>query len=600
MVGTSDRRRLFGLYFGLIVAPSVVLAALYAQSLRREYMHDLADLPHEELEIGGRLKARIQTRVDALFLRENRRHFKHFAREIAVGSDLSILNTDPSPLLTETPPEGVLCWAAIEAPHVGIGGIEMFDQSSGLSAEQSDALFGALSFYHAEFRKRPYWDRISDWNDPHTVAVPITTLGVLVFGDDDEQRDCMSSFAPLLTEVACNVTVTDFRAELVVKGHEPPHVLATRRVLIAKPTGGLPNLPEGAPCVTQMADDFVALIQVFFIDIDWLTQDLFEEGGPRELSACRLATAHDRLDDAGVVVRPLDMLGIDKLGPWANYRARIVEIDPSEMRSRHARGRQQLTGLGMMLLAAVGSGILLLYRRVRIEVEQARRSEDFVAAVTHELRTPLATIRLHGEMLADGWVHDDEVKQSYYQRILNETERLGSMVERILQTSRLKQVGGKQPVGSDLNAELDLLKPRLARPSNDLQFELATDLPPVLLTREELASIVQNLVENARKYAPGPDPVLIRTRSKGDSVLLEVLDRGPGVPPSEREHVFEPFYRVGRELRRETRGTGLGLHLVHQAVLHLGGQVEVESRPGGGSVFRVTLRAAEKLDEPRV
>jgi two-component system sensor histidine kinase KdpD len=106
---------------------------------------------------------------------------------------------------------------------------------------------------------------------------------------------------------------------------------------------------------------------------------------------------------------------------------------------------------------------------------------------------------------------------------------------------------------------------------------------------------VTNLVENARKYAavpPGGEPILVRTRRQGSAVLLEVLDRGPGIPPAERSRVFEAFYRMGDEHTRTARGTGLGLHLVALHAEAMGGAVEVRGRPGGGTEFRISLRPA--------
>ena len=107
--------------------------------------------------------------------------------------------------------------------------------------------------------------------------------------------------------------------------------------------------------------------------------------------------------------------------------------------------------------------------------------------------------------------------------------------------------------------------------------------------------ILSNLVENARKYAPvepGEEPILIRTRYDGEHVLLEVADRGPGVPHTERDKIFQAFYRVGSEATRTTTGTGLGLHLVSLHAQVARAPVSVHTRSGGGSIFRVAYRAS--------
>jgi signal transduction histidine kinase len=221
--------------------------------------------------------------------------------------------------------------------------------------------------------------------------------------------------------------------------------------------------------------------------------------------------------------------------------------------------------------------------------------QNFVAAVTHVLRTPISTIRLHAEMLQDGWV--DSTKQpEYYARIVRETQRLSTLVERVLEKSRLKE-NVTRPVKGDLNSTIEALKPDLVPPegaASDVTFQLEAKLPAVWMTAEGVGMIVSNLVENARKYAPAKDePLVLRTRWSQGRVLLEVLDRGPGVPPAERERIFEAFYRIGREETRTTTGTGLGLHLVRLHAETCGATATVEPREGGGSVFRVAFRPAD-------
>ena len=236
--------------------------------------------------------------------------------------------------------------------------------------------------------------------------------------------------------------------------------------------------------------------------------------------------------------------------------------------------------------------MLLLLRSVRQELEQAQRTENFVAAVTHELRTPLAAIRLYGEMLRDGWATSAEKQNEYYGRIVGEVHRLESMVERVLEKSRVTSAAAR-PEPGDINAFVREVVEQQLSPGRDLCLDLAPELPEALMTREGLRSIVVNLVENARKYAPveptGGEPILIRTRMLSGRPCLEVLDRGPGVPDSDKKRVFEAFYRRGDEKSRRARGTGLGLHLVKIQAQAMGGGAQVLDREGGGSVFRVRL-----------
>ena len=244
---------------------------------------------------------------------------------------------------------------------------------------------------------------------------------------------------------------------------------------------------------------------------------------------------------------------------------------------------------------------------VLIEPSEAARTQNFVSAVTHELRTPLAAIRLYGEMLLEGWTDDPEKEREYHRRILRETNRLATLVERVLQKGRLTSATTKtQAVDLSrlvvrLEEELAIAHPPdapLSEGNSDLRFELGEGLPPALASPEVVSGILTNLIENARKYAPfNPDdprsePILVRTRQEGTRVLLEVADRGPGIPAQHRDRIFEAFYRMGNEATRTATGTGLGLHLVRLQAEAVGAQATVRARDGGGSTFRVRFRPA--------
>ena len=232
-------------------------------------------------------------------------------------------------------------------------------------------------------------------------------------------------------------------------------------------------------------------------------------------------------------------------------------------------------------------------------MEQARRrTENFVAAVTHELRTPIASMRMYGEMLRDGWVSSEDKRADYYRRIVSEAQRLSGLVDRVLDKRRLEE-GPPDPTPTDLAEEVRHVVEDLGlAEAPDLALDLPGDLPPVLATKVGLHAVLSNLVENARKYAPvdleqpGAEPILVRARAEGKRVLVEVLDRGPGIPESERRRVFDPFYRVGDEATRKAPGTGLGLHLVDQYARAMRGRIELSPRLGGGTRFTLSLRVA--------
>lgn len=229
----------------------------------------------------------------------------------------------------------------------------------------------------------------------------------------------------------------------------------------------------------------------------------------------------------------------------------------------------------------------------RETLEDARRTENFVSAVTHELRTPVAAIRLYAEMLRDGWVAEPDKQKDYHERIVTETLRLETMVERVLEKGRLIPGRGKAQPG-DLSAAVEALCGEYeSTGARDLRWEFADELPPVDFHDEALHSILTNLVENARKYAPVPlgspdeEKIRIVTRLEKGRPVLEVSDRGPGIPDPEKPRVLRAFYRIGNEATRSSRGTGLGLHLVDLQARALGGGITILDREGGGTTFRV-------------
>jgi len=279
-----------------------------------------------------------------------------------------------------------------------------------------------------------------------------------------------------------------------------------------------------------------------------------------------------------------------------------IAVDTMDIEARFRLRARRFFGVAAMLALSLGTGMVLLLRSVGQDLERAQQTENFVNAVTHELRTPLSAIKLHGEMLLDGWARDEDKRKTYYRRIVRETDRLSTMVERVLEKARLS-AGTVRPFAGDLSELVAGLRPELSRwddgEHQDLCFDLAPDLPRVMLSVEAVTSIVVNLVENARKYAPvdpndpSAEPIRVVTRrnSRG-RVVLEVQDRGPGIDPDEADHVFEAFYRVGNETTRTSRGTGLGLHLVALQAEGMGARASVEPRQGGGTTFRITFDRA--------
>src|SRR5882757_4053810 len=242
----------------------------------------------------------------------------------------------------------------------------------------------------------------------------------------------------------------------------------------------------------------------------------------------------------------------------------------------------------------MGGGMIFAYRNVARELALAKVKSDFVSNVSHELRTPLALIRLYAETLELGRISTPGKHQEYYEIIRKESERLSSLINNILDFSRIE--AGKKEYNFRETDMADLVRStldsyRFEIEQNGFQFEQKIDnnLPQLRVDREAIARSLLNLVNNAVKYSATEKYLGVNLYKRNGGVNLEVVDHGIGIPVKEQPKIFEKFYRVGDPLVHNTKGSGLGLSLVRHIVQAHGGIVAVESAPGRGSKFIITL-----------
>jgi signal transduction histidine kinase len=249
--------------------------------------------------------------------------------------------------------------------------------------------------------------------------------------------------------------------------------------------------------------------------------------------------------------------------------------------------------LGVLSLLMAG-GMWLTYRNVSRELALAKLKSDFVSNVSHELRTPLALIRLYAETLELGRLSTPAKQHEYHEIIRKESERLTALINNILDFSRIE--AGKKEYNFRETDVADLVRSTLESyrfeiEQNGFRFEeeIEGNLPPLQVDREAIARSLLNLVNNAVKYSSDEKYLGVYLYRQNGGVNLEVVDHGIGIPPNEQPKIFEKFYRVGDPLVHNTKGSGLGLSLVRHIVLAHGGEVAVESTPGKGSKFIITL-----------
>jgi signal transduction histidine kinase len=275
---------------------------------------------------------------------------------------------------------------------------------------------------------------------------------------------------------------------------------------------------------------------------------------------------------------------------------RVALYQPAGASPRQSVRRQVMlftTAFGVLLVVIV-AGLVVTFRLVRRETEMARLKSDFVANVSHDLKTPLSVIRMFGETLEMDRVRDEAARREYYRVITRESERLSRLIDNVLDFSRIE--GGRrryervptavEPLVRDV---VDAFAWPLTRLGFKLEVHVAPDLPEVSLDAEAMAQALGNLVDNAIKYSAERKTLRIEAGLIGDELALSVADEGIGIPRAEHARIFEKFYRVGHSETQGRRGSGVGLALVRHVADAHGGRVIVDSVPGSGSRFTIRI-----------
>jgi signal transduction histidine kinase len=265
--------------------------------------------------------------------------------------------------------------------------------------------------------------------------------------------------------------------------------------------------------------------------------------------------------------------------------------------SGRATGRGFLIVSGLLVItvvAAIFFGGLLLYREAERNRRDAHRKTTFVANVSHELKTPLTSIRMYAELLREDRVKSAEKRRSYLQVIVDESRRLSRLVNNLLDFGRLEQGRKKYRIGLlDLNGFLNEFEKthrlRIRKEGLALAIQLPEKAFQVNTDRDVLEQVLLNLVDNAIKYGDGNEELIIKLDPIGKGLQLCVLDRGPGIPSEDHRRIFEKFYRTNDSLTASQPGSGLGLSIAQKLMRDIGGDLQYEPRQGGGSCFKVII-----------
>jgi signal transduction histidine kinase len=277
------------------------------------------------------------------------------------------------------------------------------------------------------------------------------------------------------------------------------------------------------------------------------------------------------------------------------WRVRATPERPDALYAAVARRRWLYLAMLAVMVGGLLAAGLVAGRTLKRQVEVARLKSQFVAAVSHEFRSPLTGISQLSELLVAGKVADDTRRQQYYELIHSESRRLSRLVEQVLDFARMED-GRKEyrlervETSSWLRGVADEFQQTPAAQGRTIAVSVPEELPPLMIDAQAVGGAIHNLLDNAVKYSPGCNTVRLdaSVQADGGGVAISVRDEGVGIPPDEQQHLFDRFYR-GHQLADVVPGTGLGLSLVKHVVSAHGGQVSVTSTPGKGTTFTMAL-----------
>jgi two-component system, OmpR family, phosphate regulon sensor histidine kinase PhoR len=263
--------------------------------------------------------------------------------------------------------------------------------------------------------------------------------------------------------------------------------------------------------------------------------------------------------------------------------------------------RRLLLEIVLVTLSAlvVIAGMVLILTAAARERRLANLKSEFVANVSHELKTPLSLIRMFAELLQGGMVGNPEKRRQYVDIIVSESERLGALIENVLNFSKVERgLGAYEFAERDIHEVVRKTLSSSMHRAERAKVEIVTDIPdaPLRVRMDERAIdiAVNNLVDNALKYASTGGYVGVSVANEGPLVEIVVVDRGPGIAPDERSRIFDRFVR-GEPQPGDTRprGSGIGLSLVKSVAEAHGGRAWVDDAPGGGSAFHLTMKKSK-------
>ncbi|MBX3474012.1 MAG: hypothetical protein KF754_06480 [Planctomycetes bacterium] len=251
--------------------------------------------------------------------------------------------------------------------------------------------------------------------------------------------------------------------------------------------------------------------------------------------------------------------------------------------------------IAVLCVPIVASATLMVVHMILREASEARKKVDFVSNVTHELKTPLTSIRMFVETLKLGRVKDPAKVQACLDTIMSETQRLGALIDHVLSFSKVENQVKKYNIASNDLVQvvvdtINFFKGQAPKLRDRVQKQIRPGVPSAAeFDKDAMREVLLNLLSNAVKYSPNEKPIFVTVGAGDRELFIAVQDQGIGIGPEHHERIFDKFFRVDEDLTRNVDGTGLGLAIVAEIVKAHGGRITVDSQIGRGSTFTVYL-----------
>ena len=260
------------------------------------------------------------------------------------------------------------------------------------------------------------------------------------------------------------------------------------------------------------------------------------------------------------------------------------------LKKEYKRQEYMIFGEAVFFILSLVVGIYLINRAYFKEVGSNEQQKNFLLSITHELKSPLASLRL----ILETFIHRD-LKKSQQDELslsgLKETQRLEDLVQNLLLAAKVEHAYKpyKEVIYLKKLATEIIQQQKIKHPTVHFKVDLDHPISPIKGDRNGLNSVIINLIENAIKYSEDPKEIKFRIEEDKDKIRIMVADQGIGIPEKEKEKVFDKFYRIGSEDRRKTKGTGLGLFIINKVIAGHQGKIEISNNRPQGTIFNITL-----------